>query len=114
VHREEKYRVGIPTLEVLTMASLSTREGATAMADESNAQSFVAKPKNWLAGVRQFWHEVVLEMKKVSWPTRTEVINTTIITIIVVFFFSLFLFGADIVLSYFIQGIEWAAKKVFS
>ena len=95
------------------MATSSTREGAAAMAEESNEHSLAAKPLSWLANVRQFWHEVVLEMKKVSWPTRTEVINTTIITIIVVFFFALFLFGADVVLSYAIQGIEWAVKKIF-
>ncbi|MCI0525530.1 MAG: preprotein translocase subunit SecE [Acidobacteria bacterium] len=67
---------------------------------------------SWLVSVRQFWREVVLELKKVSWPTRTEVINTTIITIVVVFFFALFLVGADIVLSYLISGIEWGAKKI--
>ena len=83
------------------------------MSEQQNEQSpLVSKPLGWLANVRQFWREVVLEMKKVSWPSRTEVINTTIITIIVVFFFALFLFGSDIVLSYFIQGIEWVVRKV--
>ena len=52
-------------------------------------------------------------MKKVSWPTRTEVINTTIITIVVVFFFAAFLYVADIGLSWLIQGVEWVAKKIF-
>ncbi len=83
------------------------------MAEEQNERSLAAKPMGWLANSRQFWHEVVLEMKKVSWPSRTEVINTTIITIIVVFFFAAFLFLADIGLSYLIQGIEWGAKKIF-
>jgi preprotein translocase subunit SecE len=96
------------------MATSSTREGAAAMANEQNDQSLASKPPNWLANLRQFWHEVGLEMKKVSWPTRTEVINTTIITIIVVFFFAIFLLGADITLSYLIQGIEWVVKKIFS
>lgn len=82
------------------------------MAEEQNEQSLVSKPLGWLANVRHFWHEIALEMKKVSWPTRTEVINTTIITIIVVFF-SFFLFLSDIGLSYLIQGIEWGAKKIF-
>ncbi len=95
------------------MATSSTREGAAAVANESNGQSLVAKPMGWLANIRQFWREVAQEMKKVSWPTRTEVINTTIITIIVVFFFALFLFGADIVLSYAIEGIEWVVRKIF-
>jgi preprotein translocase subunit SecE len=96
------------------MATSSTREGAAAMAEEQNEQSLASKPMGWLANIRQFWHEIVLEMKKVSWPTRTEVINTTIITIIVVFFFAIFLVGADIALSYLIQGIEWVVRKIFS
>jgi len=83
------------------------------MADDKNERSpLVSKPLGWLANIRQFRREVVLEMKKVSWPTRTEVINTTIITIVVVFFFALFLFLADNSLSYVIHGIEWAVRKV--
>jgi preprotein translocase subunit SecE len=94
------------------MATSSTREGAAAMVEESN-ESLAPKPAGRLANIRQFWHEVVLEMKKVSWPTRQEVINTTIIVVVTVFFFSLFLFVADVLLTYLIQGIEWMAKKVF-
>ncbi len=52
-------------------------------------------------------------MKKVSWPTRQEVINTTIIVVVAVVFFSLFLLIADLGLTYVIQGIEWIAKKIF-
>src|SRR5262245_30535671 len=96
------------------MATSSTREGTVAMAEGQNEQPpLVSKPLGWLANIRQFWHEVVLEMKKVSWPTRTEVINTTIITIVVVFFFAAFLWLSDIALSQFIHGIEWGARKIF-
>jgi preprotein translocase subunit SecE len=84
-----------------------------AMAEEQDRQSLASKPLGWIAAVRQFWREVALEMKKVSWPTRTEVINTTIITIVVVFFFAAFLWLADTGLSYLIQGIEWLAIKIF-
>jgi preprotein translocase subunit SecE len=94
------------------MATSSTREGAAAMVNEPNEPPLAARPAGWLAKVRQFWHEVVLEMKKVSWPTRTEVFNTTIIVVIAVFFFALFLFCADVVLTYLIQGIEWVVKKI--
>ena len=83
------------------------------MAEEQNGQSLASKPLGWLANVRQFRREVMQEMKRVSWPTRAEVINTTIITVIVVFFFALFLFGSDIALSYLIQGIEWVVRKLF-
>jgi preprotein translocase subunit SecE len=96
------------------MATSSTREGAAAIAEEQNRQPLVTKPLGWIANVRQFWREVVQEMKKVSWPTRTEVVNTTIITIVVVIFFALFLWVSDIGLSYLIHGIEWVAKKIFT
>ena len=84
-----------------------------AMTDEQDRQSLASKPLSWIAAVRQFWREVALEMKKVSWPTRTEVINTTIITIVVVFFFAAFLWVSDTGLSYLIHGVEWLARKIF-
>ena len=70
-------------------------------------------PQGPIQKIKNYYHEVVIEMKKVSWPTRQEVINTTIVVILAVFFFGFFLFGTDIVLSYLIQGIEWVAKKIF-
>lgn len=95
------------------MATSSTREGAAAMTEETNEQSLVAKPVGWLANVRQFWRETAREMRQVSWPARTEVVNTTIIVVIAVFFFAFYLFAADIVFSYLIKGIEWVAGKMF-
>jgi preprotein translocase subunit SecE len=86
---------------------------SAAMAEEQDRQSLASKPLSWIAALRQFWREVALEMKKVSWPTRTEVINTTIITIVVVFFFAAFLWLSDTGLSYLIHGIEWLARKIF-
>ncbi len=95
------------------MATSSTREGAAAMTEESNEQSLVAKPAGWLANVRQFWRDVAREMRQVSWPTRTEVVNTTIIVVVAVFFFAFYLFAADIFFSYLIKGIDWVASKIF-
>ncbi len=43
----------------------------------------------------QFIRDVRAELKRVSWPTALEVRNTTIITIIAVIFFALYLFGVD-------------------
>ena len=95
------------------MATSSTREGAAAMTEESNEQSLISKPPNWLANIRQFWREIAREMKQVSWPTRPEVVNTTIIVVIAVFFFAFYLFSADIAFTYLIKGIEWAVGKIF-
>jgi preprotein translocase subunit SecE len=42
-----------------------------------------------------FLHDVRAEMKRVSWPAAKEVKNTTIITIVAVIFFAIYLFGVD-------------------
>ena len=83
------------------------------MTEQTNEQSLAAKPLSWFENIRQFWREVAREMRQVSWPTRTEVINTTIVVVIAVFFFAFYLFGADIFFTYVIQGLEWIAGKVF-
>ena len=50
----------------------------------------------------QFIRDTRAEMRRVSWPTANEVKNTTIITLIAVVFFSLYLFGVDRVWSFLI------------
>ncbi len=43
----------------------------------------------------QFLRDVRAEMKRVSWPSLNEVKNTTIITLIAVIFFAIYLFLVD-------------------
>ena len=45
--------------------------------------------------IGQFLHEVRLEMRRVTWPTRDEIKNTTVITLIAMVFFAAYLFGVD-------------------
>ena len=45
--------------------------------------------------IGNFLHDVRAEMKRVSWPSANEVKNTTIITIVAVIFFAIYLFGVD-------------------
>src|SRR3712207_4198844 len=54
----------------------------------------------------QFWHDVRAELKRVSWPTAKEVKNTTIITIIAVIFFALYLYGVDQLLTFLVTQLE--------
>ena len=56
--------------------------------------------------VGQFINDVRAEMKRVSWPTTTEVKNTTIITIIAVIFFAIYLFVVDRGLTFLITQLE--------
>jgi preprotein translocase subunit SecE len=65
--------------------------------------------KAWAADAKQFYADVRSEMKKVSWPGRQEVVGTTIVVIVAVFFFGLYLglvdyllaMGLDRILRYF-------------
>ncbi|NND73029.1 MAG: preprotein translocase subunit SecE [Rhodothermales bacterium] len=46
-----------------------------------------------------YLQDVMKEMKKVSWPTRRELINNTIITVLSSFALAMFIYGADWVIS---------------
>lgn len=96
------------------MATSRSRESNVAMAEETGAQPLMSRPGGWWGGVRHYIHEVALEMKKVSWPTQTEVINTTIVVVLAVFFFAFFLFATDWALYWVIHVLELGARKIFS
>jgi preprotein translocase SecE subunit len=51
-------------------------------------------------------------MKRVSWPTLTHVQNTTIITLIAVVFFAVYLFLVDQGLTRLMGGLEWLIEKI--
>jgi preprotein translocase subunit SecE len=46
--------------------------------------------------ITRFVRETVGELRKVSWPSRQEAINLTIIVLIVMVFTSIFLYGVDL------------------
>ena len=54
----------------------------------------------------QFLRDVRAEMKRVSWPTLKEVQNTTIITLVAVIFFAIYLFLVDRVWAYLLLGLN--------
>jgi preprotein translocase SecE subunit len=64
------------------------------------------------ARLGQFLHDVRAEMKRVSWPTLTHVQNTTVITLIAVIFFAVYLFAVDQALSRLILGLDWLIEKI--
>jgi preprotein translocase subunit SecE len=45
--------------------------------------------------LRGFLHEVRVEMRQVTWPTRHEVFVTTWVVIVTVAFFGVYFFGVD-------------------
>jgi preprotein translocase subunit SecE len=44
----------------------------------------VAKQRAQPRGIRKFYRETIAELKKVSWPTRSEAINLTRVVLIVI------------------------------
>jgi preprotein translocase subunit SecE len=53
------------------------------------------RPKAERTGPREFVREVRAELKKVSWPTRDEVIRYSTIVLIALVIFTAFVFGVD-------------------
>jgi|SRR5712692_9530920 len=58
-------------------------------------------PRRW----RLFLHEVRVEMRQVNWPTREDVVSTTLVVIVTVTFFALFFAIVDGGLSMLIQRL---------
>jgi preprotein translocase subunit SecE len=60
----------------------------------------------FLQRTSQFIRDTRAEMRRVSWPTANEVKNTTIITLIAVIFFAIYLFGVDRIWSFLIEHLR--------
>jgi preprotein translocase subunit SecE len=65
--------------------------------------SWGAGPVGWVVGkfreLKTFFVEVRSELKKVTWPSWTEVKTTTIVVIATTFFFGFYLYGLDLLMS---------------
>ena len=60
-------------------------------------------PQRW----REFLHEVRVEMRQVTWPTRHEVMTTTFVVIVAVAFFGFFSLA-------WIARVGYVLQRVFS
>ena len=64
-------------------------------------EKFGEDPRRW----RAFLHEVRVEMRQVTWPTRHEVVVTTGVVIVTVAFFGIYFFGVD-------SGVSWVVQRI--
>ena len=48
---------------------------------------------------KQFLEDVRVEMKKVVWPEREQLINSTVIVVVISTIFTLFIFFSDTIIS---------------
>jgi preprotein translocase subunit SecE len=76
--------------------------------EESKPASRPAARTGGGGGPIQFVRDVRLELKKVTWPTRSEVVSTTVVVMIAVVFFAAFLWAVDNLLElFFVQLERW-------
>ena len=59
--------------------------------------------------IAKFYHDVKMEMRRTTWPTRSEVWSTTLVVLIAVVFFGFYLSGIDYLIG---QGFKYL-EKVF-
>jgi preprotein translocase subunit SecE len=78
------------------------------MAKQEN-ESGLSGAVGWLprkfGELKSFLTEVKVELKKVTWPTKPEVYNTTIVVIATTFFFGFYLYGLDLIFFQLLQPV---------
>ncbi|MCJ7440542.1 MAG: preprotein translocase subunit SecE [Thermoanaerobaculaceae bacterium] len=62
---------------------------------------------NWWQRLTTFLREVAVETKKVTWPSRDEVVATTVVVIAASFIFGIFLYVCDLA---FFRLVDWVIK----
>jgi preprotein translocase subunit SecE len=55
--------------------------------------------------IKNFFEDVIKEMKKVTWPTKLELIESTKIVIVVCIILAGFAYAIDMLISQVMQGI---------
>ena len=63
-------------------------------------------------GAGEFVREVREELGRTSFPSSEDVRNTTIIVIIAVLFFAVYLFLVDQGWTYILEGFTWLVNKI--
>ena len=58
-----------------------------------------------IARAQEFFHEVLLEFRRVTWPSRTELVNSTVVVIVVTLVLAFFLGAVDIGLARVVERI---------
>jgi len=67
-----------------------------------------AQEASLFARIAQFLRDTRGEMRRVSWPTLLMVRNTTLITLVAVVFFAIYLFAVDRIWTFLIDNLRSA------
>jgi preprotein translocase subunit SecE len=58
-----------------------------------------------LQRVQEFFREVMREFRLVHWPSRAEVLNSTVIVVVMVFVLAFFMGAVDVALSKIVERV---------
>ncbi|MGD9564143.1 MAG: preprotein translocase subunit SecE [Pyrinomonadaceae bacterium] len=72
----------------------------------------VDKDKKKKEGVGEFIRHTREELDRTTFPSSTDVRNTTIVVIISVIFFGVYLFAIDNAWKYVLEGLTWLVNKI--
>ncbi|NTU71053.1 MAG: preprotein translocase subunit SecE [Coriobacteriia bacterium] len=65
-----------------------------------------AAPKpGFFARIGNYFRDVRSEMKRVVWPSRSEVINSSVVVIVTLIFFSVFILAVDLVVQQVVTAL---------
>ena len=53
--------------------------------------------------IKAYWNETISELGKVTWPSKDEVVGSTLVTVFVSLILGFFIFGVDLLLA---QGVS--------
>lgn len=78
--------------------------------DDGEKSSFKVPKLSLFGRVGEFYQAVKLEMRKTTWPTRTEVWSTTVVVLIAIVFFGFYLWGIDRLVTLGFEALEKAIR----
>jgi preprotein translocase subunit SecE len=73
------------------------RDGRLHECGAVHMKEFFEKVMGWFRNIFDFFKDTRKELNNVSWPGRREVMGTTIVVIVAVFFFGFFLYIVDLI-----------------
>lgn len=52
-----------------------------------------------MEAVKTYWNETIAELDKVTWPSKDELVGSTVVTVVVSLILGFFIFGIDLLLA---------------
>ena len=68
---------------------------ATAQIQEGESGSFIQRASSWPGQVKNYFEELQMEMRRVTWPSWKQVRATTAVVIVAVFAFAAYFMVVD-------------------